>query len=59
MKKEACRELFRECYLGEMCGYDEDLVQQAQNILRKGFVQMVDDDLIRFHTKKSRNIYHK
>jgi hypothetical protein len=22
MKKETCRELFRECYLGEMCSYE-------------------------------------
>jgi hypothetical protein len=42
-----------------MCSSDEMMVQEAQNLLRRSFLALVDDDLIRLHTKRSRNIYHK
>lgn len=56
LRKEKYQLLLKGCFFGELCNYEQSLVQQAQNMLRGLAVSMLDQETIRANVERNRHI---
>lgn len=59
MQRDSYRELLRSCFFGEICSHGEELVRQAQDLLRERALALLGEEALRENVRSNRQIRQK